>query len=82
VNSILSGAVVAHVSRQFESNSLRLPPSTRWTRPAEAANSWNSSEQSPRTRDLGHLEAEGAYVTDDLRAALNRRWAVAHEIGA
>jgi hypothetical protein len=33
-------------------------------------------------RDLGQLESDMARVADDLRADPNRRWAVAHEIGA
>ncbi len=37
MSELQSGAVMAHVSRQFESNASRLPPSTRLVRPAEAA---------------------------------------------
>ena len=34
------------------------------------------------SHDLGHLERDGGRVEDDLRAIPNRRWAIAHEIGA
>jgi hypothetical protein len=41
-----------------------------------------SGEQVLRNRDRGHLERDSARVADDLRADPNRRWAVAHKIGA
>jgi len=47
VNFVQSGAVIANVSRQFESNASPLLPSTRLMRPAEAATR-RSSVESPR----------------------------------
>ena len=86
MNSVQSGAVMAHVSRhiQFERVTLAAVYSVDATGGGRnlSDHSENLGEQVLRNRDLGHLERDMARVADDLRANANRRRAVAHEIGA
>ena len=64
MNSVQTGAVMAHVSRQFESNASRLRTFTRLIRPAKA----DADEGGFESRPARHL----SYGTDLTRLVPGR----------